>query len=103
MKITHKVPNQAPRVSYTPGMRASMTQAAAAANTSSGSSGSPASAGTAILQKKPAVVSGAAQPTAQVSSLAVTQRPTLRFLHLKVRDQVRRQVFYAMKTQFRTL
>ena len=66
VKITHKVPNQPPRVSYTPGMRASMTQQAAA-NTSSGS-GSPATAGTAILQKKPAVVSGAAQPTAQVSS-----------------------------------
>ena len=74
MKITHKVPNQAPRVSYTPGMRASMTQQAAAANTSSGSgSGSPATAGTAILQKKPSVGSGAAQPPAQVGFLS--QRP----------------------------
>ena len=67
VKITHKVPNQPPRVSYTPGMRASMTQQPAA-NTSSGS-GSPATAGTAILQKKPAVVSGA-PPSAQVSSRA---------------------------------
>ena len=76
VKITHKVPNQPPRVSYTPGMRASMTQQAAAANTnnSSGSgSGSPATAGTAILQKKPAVGSGATQPAAQVGSLS--QRP----------------------------
>ena len=73
VKITHKVPNQPPRVSYTPGMRASMTQQAAAANTntSSGSgSGSPATAGTAILQKKPSVGSGAAQPAAQVGSLS---------------------------------
>ena len=72
VKITHKVPNQPPRVSYTPGMRASMTQQAAANTTSSGSgsgSGSPATSGTAILQKKPAVVSGA-PPSAQVSSRA---------------------------------
>ena len=65
VKITHKVPNQPPRVSYTPGMRASMTQQAAANTSSSSGSGSPAP--TAILQKKPAVVS-VAQPAAQVSS-----------------------------------
>ena len=47
VKITHKVPNQPPRVSFTPGMRASMNQQAAAATTNSAPS--------AILQKKPPV------------------------------------------------
>lgn len=47
VKITHKVPNQPPRVSFTPGMRASMNQQAAAATTNSPP--------TAILQKKPPV------------------------------------------------
>ena len=102
MKITHKVPNQPPRVSYTPGMRASMTQQAAAANTnnSSGSgSGSPATAGTAILQKKPAVGSGAAQPAAQVGSLS--QRPWDCLRGNNTADRKNLNVFYLLGRQQR--
>ena len=81
VKITHKVPNQPPRVSYTPGMRASMTaqqqqqlqqqlaaqQQAAAA----GGSASPSSAA-AILQKKQLVTS---QAQMQVKGLLSTNIP----------------------------
>lgn len=66
VKITHKVPNQPPRVSFTPGLRASMTQQAAAATTNS--------APTAILQKK---------PTVQV-------RPRLQFVFVRDTDGIDR-------------
>ena len=66
VKITHKVPNQPPRVSFTPGLRASMTQQAAAATTNS--------APTAILQKK---------PTVQV-------RPRLQFVFVRDSDDIDR-------------
>ena len=78
VKITHKVPNQPPRVSYTPGMRASMTQAqqqqlqqqlaAQQQAAAAGGAASPSSA--AILQKKQLVTS---QPQLQVIKAYIQQ------------------------------
>lgn len=78
VKITHKVPNQPPRVSYTPGMRASMTQAqqqqlqqqlaAQQQAAAAGGAASPSSA--AILQKKQLVTS---QPQLQVIKANIQQ------------------------------
>ena len=61
MKITHRVPNQAPRITFTPGMRASMTAAAAV------SSGPQA----AILQRKN---SGAQTPTVTAAQTTSVQQ-----------------------------
>lgn len=63
VKITHRVPNQAPRITFTPGMRASMTAAAA------GTSGPQA----AILQRKN---SGAQTPTVTAAQTTSVQQVT---------------------------
>ena len=67
VKITHKVPNQPPRVSFTPGMRATLTQQQQlqqqlAAQQQAGGAASPSSAAL-LQQKKPQV---AAPPQLQV-------------------------------------
>ena len=83
VKITHKVPNQQPRVTFTAGMRASMSAQASSATPSS--SASPAQPGAApsqptpqpqavaaILQKKTQLVT--AQPQPGVQQLQVTRQ-----------------------------
>ena len=71
VKITHKVPNQPPRVSFTPGMRATLTQQQQlqqqlAAQQQAGGAASPSSAAL-LHQKKPQV---AAPPQLQVRPAA---------------------------------
>ena len=61
VKITHKVPGQTPRVTYTPGMKASLAQQAAAAQQQ---------------QQQPAAVTVAA-------AAAVGQQPQASILHRK--------------------
>ena len=69
VKITHKVPNQAPRVSFTPGLRASMSQQQQQqlqqqlAQQQQGT-GAAASSASAAAQKKPPLVT--TQPQMQV-------------------------------------
>ena len=62
VKITHKVPGQTPRVTYTPGMKASLAQQAAAAQQQ---------------QQQPAAVAVAA------AAAAVGQQPQASILHRK--------------------
>ena len=70
VKITHKVPNQAPRVSFTPGLRATMSQQQQQhlqqqlAQQQQGAGGTSSQA-SAANQKKPQLVT--AQPQLQVS------------------------------------
>lgn len=67
VKITHKVPNQAPRVSFTPGLRASMTQQQQQQlqqQLAQQQQGAAASSTSAAVQKKPPLVT--TQPQLQV-------------------------------------
>jgi hypothetical protein len=64
VKITHKVPGQTPRVTYTPGMKASLAQQAAAA------------AAQQQQQQQPAVVAAAAGAQQQQASILVRKQLT---------------------------
>ena len=66
VKITHRVPNQQPRVTFTAGMRATMTAAAQAAQTASEA---PAPAGGGGAAAAPAVAGGGGGGTPQAAIL----------------------------------
>jgi len=76
VKITHKVPNQQPRVTFTAGMRATMSAQASSAATPSSSAASPAPGAAATPQPQAAILQKKPQPASQQLQVSSMSTPT---------------------------